>query len=97
MNMNYPMNANANSTARPSGAVRGLESLLSFFDLLLAFCLQPIVRRTARGISAVFCFFVFLFVVGAVEAEVISLSAGILFSLFLASIALLCACGKREA
>lgn len=64
-----------------------IETILCFFDLVIAFFSETAVRTTLRTVSAVACFFAFLFVIGAVESATMSFGGGILLSLLLLSIA----------
>lgn len=64
-----------------------VEALLCFFDLVIAFFSEAAVRTALRAVSAVACFFAFLFVIGAVESAAMSFGGGILLSLLLLSIA----------
>jgi len=66
------------------------ESLLRFFDFILDFFSEESVRATIRVFGAIFCFFAFLFVIGAVESVAISFGTGILASALLFSIAFFC-------
>ena len=64
-----------------------IEMILSFFDLVIAFFSEDVVRTALRAVSAITCFFAFLFVISAVESATMTFGGGILLSLLLLSIA----------
>ena len=72
-------------SSRSAGSL--VEAILTFFDLLIAFFSETAVHTALRAVSAVACFFAFLFVIGAVESATMSFGGGILASLLLFSIA----------
>jgi hypothetical protein len=71
------------------GISRAAETVLGFFDLAVGFLSSSAVRSTLRILSAVLCFFIFLFVIGAVEAGSLSFGGGVLASVLLCSAAYL--------
>lgn len=77
-----PLSAENRETGRDA-----VEAILCFLDLVIAFFSAAAVRTTLRVLSAVSCFFAFLFVIGAVESAAMSLGGGLLLSFLLFSIA----------
>lgn len=78
------------SPVREGASAGILESVLVFFDLLIAFFTSSAIRTTLRVIGVLLCFVAFLFVIGSVEAEVLGFGAGVLSALLLCAIAFLC-------
>ena len=79
-----------------SPIVRATESLLTIFDCLIEFFADTAVLAGIRVMLSTLCFFAFVFVIGAVEAEAVTLGGGILLSIMLFGIAFLSVYGLHS-
>jgi hypothetical protein len=82
---------------RPLSKVEALaENTLCIFDCLIEFFSDKTVQAGLRMLAALFSFFAFIFVVGAVEAETITLGSGVLLSIMLFSLSFIAVYGIRS-
>ncbi len=71
-----------------------MDIILSAFDHMLDVLVRPSVHRVIRGIIAISCVAAFICLIGAVEAQLISIISAIIIAAVLVTIEVLCLRGN---
>ena len=71
-----------------------LDIILSGFDRMLDILARPAVHRVIRGMIAISCIVAFIFLIGAVEAQLVSVIHAVLIAIALVLIETLCLRGN---